>query len=242
MSNLKCLLPLLVAFFITACGKEIICDNAEICEAIGKIYIYGYRGDSADYHYPSPQELEQAKAFFQKACDLNSAKGCYHLGFTLRAIQKGFKNYEKADSTDSDEIIKIWQKACEIDELPGNVCLGIGIHYKSDESPISAKLRRDFLTKSCELSYYENETEGRITDDLNNPCYFAGMEWFKTDKQKAIAIYEEACECNDRLSCKELGRIYEKGLGVKADTERAKKYYQMAGPDECAQYCEFRAK
>ena len=225
-------LGIVIAFVFGACGKEFICENAKTCEAIGKIYIYGYRGDSADYYYPSPQELKQAKAFFQKACDLNSANGCMELGFALRAIQKGVKHHDEASSTDSEEIARVWKKACEIDETPGYVCLGIGLFYSNDESPIIAKLKRDYLTRACELSYYEGEAVGRTRlqapDVAGDSCYLAGQEWFKTDKQKAIAIYEEACEYADGLSCEELGRIYEEGLGVKADTKRAKGYCEKA--------------
>lgn len=255
MPNLKCLLPLLVAFFMLACGKEFICENAETCEAIGKIYLYGIdRGGwvslSSRVTDRSPQELKQAKTFFQKACDLNSASGCYELSLVLRAIQKGSKNYRVADSTDSDEITKIGKKACELDKTPGYVCLYMAFRYNPDESPISAKLRRDFLTRACELSYYESETEGdtrvKEADAGGSSCYLAGKEWFKTDKQKAIAIYEKACEYEDGLSCKELGRIYVEGLGVKADINRAKEYYEKAEmyrvkiikpSDEC-EWCE----
>lgn len=68
-------------------------------------------------------------------------------------------------------------------------------------------------------------------------CYQAAMiaryapaEGLSHDYKKALKYFNKACRAGSLSSCREIATMYERGLGVEKDGEKANRYHQLSMP------------
>ncbi|WRD10277.1 sel1 repeat family protein [Helicobacter pylori] len=130
----------------------------------------------------------QAKEYFEKACNLNYAKGCVSLG----GLYEG-ENLVIGENPRLKERLKkaiqYYSKACELNEMFG--CLSL-----VSNSQINKQKLFQYLSKACEL----NSGNGcRFLGDL----YRSG-DGVKQDSKKATQFYSKACKLGNQETCEAL--------------------------------------
>ena len=121
-------------------------------------------------------EYKKAKLIFEKACDNNIAKGCYHLGNLYFNGYGVKKNYKKA--------MKLYQKACNEKYVVGCCKLGNMYMYGYGINKNYIKARELFL-KSCNAKYSRGCYKLAI-------LYLNGLG-VKKDTNKAKRLFCFAC-------------------------------------------------
>ncbi|GAA6933676.1 Sel1-like repeat protein HcpC [Helicobacter pylori] len=171
-----------------------------------------FRGDSLE----AKKYYIQAKGYFEKACELNYAKGCVSLGglYEGENLVIGEKNPRLKERL--KKAIQYYSKACDLKD--GDGCGFLGISY---EYGYSGVVKKDFkkaiqyYVKACEL-------------DNGNACLGILLRSYdgKVNKQEAVQYLSKACESNSGEGCYELGVFYQ---GEKdKDLKKAVQYYSKA--------------
>lgn len=194
-----------------ACDK----NDGKRCVALG----IRYQGDFTFNHpqlYDTKIDYQKAKKYFEKACRLNVAEGCYNLGRLLDIHLKrellsrehGHEEYKK-----NDELAQMYiDKGCKMgaagkcDKIygryyPGGKSKGMSIAIPYDENPNNIVT----FKKACE----KNDSGacvkvGRI--------YFRGLD-IKKDLNEAEKYFKKACDLNNGFGCYNLTGLSQEGKG-----------------------------
>ncbi|GHQ37879.1 hypothetical protein VN1222_01130 [Helicobacter pylori] len=139
-----------------------------------------FRGDSLE----AKKYYIQAKGYFEKACELNYAKGCVSLGglYEGENLVIGEKNPRLKERL--KKAIQYYSKACDLKD--GDGCGFLGISY---EYGYSGVVKKDFkkaiqyYVKACEL-------------DNGNACLGILLRSYdgKVNKQEAVQYLSKACD------------------------------------------------
>ncbi|WP_341467093.1 tetratricopeptide repeat protein [Helicobacter pylori] len=151
----------------------------------------------------------QAKGYFEKACNLNYAKGCVSLGglYEGENLVIGEKNPRLKERL--KKAIQYYAKACELDNAGGCVILST----RGDELANKQEVFQ-YLSKACEL----NSGSG---------CLMLGGLYEK-DFKKATQYYSKACDLNDKFGCSTLGAMQYIGKGVVKNEKQAMEKFEKA--------------
>ncbi|GAA9632607.1 Sel1-like repeat protein HcpC [Helicobacter pylori] len=169
-----------------------------------------FRGDSLE----AKKYYIQAKGYFEKACELNYAKGCVSLGglYEGENLVIGEKNPRLKERF--KKAIQYYVKACELDN--GNACLGILL--RSYDGKVNKQEAVQYLSKACE----SNSGEG---------CYELGVFYQgekDKDLKKAVQYYSKACELQNSMGCSSLGDMHYIGESVVKNKKQAMEKFEKA--------------
>ncbi|GAA8583339.1 hypothetical protein KYTH42_10270 [Helicobacter pylori] len=163
-----------------------------------------FRGDSLE----AKKYYIQAKEYFEKACELNYAKGCVSLG----GLYEGENLVIRREPRLKERLKKAAQyysKACELDNAGGCVILST----RGDELANKQEVFQ-YLSKACEL----NSGSG---------CFMLGG-LYRKDFKKAAQYYSKACDLNDEFGCSTLGAMQYIGKGVVKNEKQAMEKFEKA--------------
>ncbi len=156
----------------------------------------------------------QAKGYFEKACNLNYAKGCTELG----GLYEG-ENLVIGENPSLKERLKkavqYYSKACELDDDGG--CFILLTRLATDKLVTKQEVVQ-YLSKACDL----NSGSG---------CYALGA--FYNDRKdkdikKAVQSYSKACELQNGMACSSLGAMQYVGKGVVKNKKQAMEKFEKA--------------
>ncbi|MGL2907890.1 tetratricopeptide repeat protein [Helicobacter pylori] len=152
-----------------------------------------FRGDSLE----AKKYYIQAKEYFEKACNLNYAKGCVSLGYlyegenlVIRREPRLKKRLEKA--------IQYYSKACDLKD--GEGCFNLGLIYELNGYGVvkkDLKKAARYYSKACELDY-----------DGGCVIFLARKDGELANKQEVFQYLSKACELNSGSGCFVLGGLY----------------------------------
>ncbi|WP_187906545.1 tetratricopeptide repeat protein [Helicobacter pylori] len=166
-----------------------------------------FRGDSLE----AKKYYIQAKEYFEKACELNYAKGCVSLGglYEGENLVIGEKNPRLKERL--KKAAQYYSKACELDDAGECVILST----RGDELANKQEVFQ-YLSKACEL----NSGSG---------CFMlGGLYHDREDLKKAIQYYSKACDLNDKFGCYTLGAMQYIGKGVVKNEKQAAEKFEKA--------------
>lgn len=225
--------------------KACINSQAEGCFRYANM-IYSSLLDSLDY--------SSANASLEKACNLNSADGCralaaqYRAGKTLKqdfSVAKALndkacslgdhescielaKMYStgRTVSYDMKKSFSYYEKACILGDA--DICIRVAdkIHSNLKDKDAFKKAEKYYI-KSCD---YNNSRGCRLLGSL---YYWYSSKHKDNDiaakmTEKGHKLLEKGCNLEDAQSCKTLGIIHEKGIGVNINALIAQEYYEKA--------------
>ena len=156
----------------------------------------------------------------EKLCDLKDDRGCFFVGAAYQGGKVIEKDYSKA--------LHYLKMSCnELKSAYG--CMGLarlygkGIGVEKDE-----KKALEISGKACELGF-DDMTDTEMVETISEICYLLGDEYERKmqDYTKAKRYYELACKA-ESYYCYGLGKLYEKGQGVKQDFAKAYEYYKLS--------------
>ncbi len=204
-----------------------------------------FRGDSLE----AKKYYIQAKEYFEKACNLNYAKGCVSLGYlyegenlVIRREPRLKKRLEKA--------IQYYSKACDLKD--GEGCFNLGYIYELNGYGVvkkDLKKAAQYYSKACELDYdggcviFLARKDGELANkqevfqylskacELNSGtgCFvLGGLYHDREDLKKAIQYYSKACDLNDKFGCSRLGAMQYIGKGVVKNEKQAAEKFEKA--------------
>ncbi len=169
-----------------------------------------------DYGFNLEQgDPAKAVAVYRAACNKNQLAACSNLALMLRDA-RGAKR-------DLDEAAKVAKKACDGNNAPGCLHLGLVKDAANDFPAASAAYE-----VACKKSIFQGCTNFAI-----NLHKGVGV---KRDGARAIKLLEQACGESVKKtttwpslrSCLVLGQLYEQGLGVARNKDSAKRLYKLA--------------
>lgn len=200
----------------------------------------------ADEYY-NAKDYKKVQHYLTKACDLDNANGCFKLamlyGYNHNGIKQDYflakRYYGKAcllskHQKPCDEYRKIAEFKREIDEVDRQICASNdfsgalsalacrNIGYIYDKKEKNPSIAKDYYKQACDLKNGRSDKEA---------CANLGFLYIKErNLSEAKICFENACGSGlvERVSCSVLGIMYENGVGVKKDIEKAKFYYQKA--------------
>ena len=151
-----------------------------------------------------------------KACDGGDVKACVEVGI---ARIEG-----KVGSRDPVEAGKRFKSACEGGEMDGCVRLGV-LHVtglgvdKSEEQALS------LFTKACDAEH------------MYGCARLGKLHYINRKGKPAKKFCTQACEGGSMEGCLYLGQLYLEGIGVKANFEKARTYFEPACEAEVMEAC-----
>ncbi|MGL2411519.1 tetratricopeptide repeat protein [Helicobacter pylori] len=186
--------------------KELVDQGKEILDFAVSDGGGTFRGDSLE----AKKYYIQDKEYFEKACNLNYAKGCVSLGglYEGKNLVIGEENPRLKERL--KKAIQYYVKACELDN--GNACLGILL--RSYDGKVNKQEVFQYLSKACEL----NSGSG---------CLMLGG-LYRKDFKKAAQYYSKACDLNDEFGCSTLGAMQYIGKGVVKNEKQAMEKFEKA--------------
>ncbi|WP_283446627.1 tetratricopeptide repeat protein [Helicobacter pylori] len=159
----------------------------------------------------------QAKEYFEKACNLNYAKGCVSLGslyegenLVIRREPRLKKRLEKA--------IQYYSKACDLKD--GEGCFNLGLIYELNGYGVvkkDLKKAARYYSKACELDY-----------DGGCVIFLARKDGELANKQEVFQYLSKACDLNDKFGCSRLGAMQYIGKGVVKNEKQAAEKFEKA--------------
>ncbi|WRF01685.1 sel1 repeat family protein [Helicobacter pylori] len=188
--------------------EELFDQGKEILDFAVSGWGGAFRGDSLEAN----KYYIQAKEYFEKACNLNYAKGCVSLG----GLYEGENLVIGENPRLKERLKKAIQyrvKACELNEKFG--CLSL-----VSNSRINKQKLFQYLSKACEL----NSGSGCA---ILASLYDDG-KIVKKDLRKAAQYYSKACGLNDQDGCLMLGYKQYAGKGVVKNEKQAVKTLEKA--------------
>lgn len=187
-----------LSLYKTACDLK-SAHSEQACVQQGHIYDYGDGG--------VPYDTARALELYTRACQSGVMDACTLLG----DLYHGDPDVER----DTDRAIKLYNKACRAGWSAS--CIRLGDMYYSGDG-----VSQDHAQAAI---YYKKSNVHELT-----PAYIAFEHGEEEDPQKlAIAAprYEKTCNSGHTESCYMLAHIYDEGLGVKQDIDRAATLYKI---------------
>jgi uncharacterized protein len=204
----------------------------EMCTVLG----YAYDEGLAPVH-----DLRRAVALYQRACELDSASGCFNLACVLQEEGK------------SKQANPIDERGCALGDMTS--CLRAGMRFANgDAGRIDDAQAVEYLTKACtaevalacsELGFlYDNGRQipqnfsrahelwmGACDKGVGNACQLLGFAFRDgrgetKDLARAVSLLTRSCELDPATGCSELGLLCETGDGVAKDMKRAIALYR----------------
>jgi uncharacterized protein len=163
-----------------------------------------------------PEQVAEAPAVLERACELQSGSGCATLGF-LYASGKAVKKDDKRAAA-------LYRKSCELGDPQGCYNAGLmeegGRGVKQD----AARAAADY-EEACRL--------GSATGCTNLGFLYERGGGGRTDKARALALYQQGCDgtsCSPSNlgGCVNVGRSYRDGIGVAKDEAKAAEIFRAA--------------
>lgn len=232
--------------------------NADACREVARIYSWGEK---------VKEDRDKAIVFFQKACNLGHAEGCYRLGRFADTKRSNSKTSREGEIY-GKQALNAYKKSCELGDANGCAYLGTkylnGSFVELDRNKGLALLEKacnDGSAQACwELAYrydgsneYENYVE---KNDKKAFAYYAkGCEnkWgmccsivgkkllnrpiFMPGHFKAYDYFAKACDLNDRDACFLLANKH-RSIMI---NQRAKEFSEKACALGHAKACTFAA-
>ncbi len=192
--------------------KELVDQGKEIFN----FAVHGGGGTFRSDGLEAKEYYIQAKEYFEKACNLNYAKGCTELG----GLYEG-ENLVIGENPSLKERLKkavqYYSKACDLKD--GEGCSFLGLVYELNGYGVVKKdLKKaiQYYVKACEL------------DDVGG-CFIL-LARLTTDKlvtkQEFVQYLSKACELNSGSGCLILGTFYDGGKDK--DIKKVVQYYSKA--------------
>ena len=150
----------------------------------------------------------EAALYFERACSLLDAEGCYNLGRMREVGATGQK--------DETGALAMYETACIGKHGPG--CTAAGRILDGSGMLTAA---HEVYTKACNL--YD------IDGCLALAAQYESGRGVSQDYAEAMEIYRPMCDANEAISCAAMGRLLENGLlGRAADPVAAARLYTQA--------------
>ncbi|WP_187845997.1 tetratricopeptide repeat protein [Helicobacter pylori] len=224
--------------------KELVDQGKEILDFAVSDGGGTFRGDSLE----AKKYYIQDKEYFEKACNLNYAKGCVSLGglYEGKNLVIGEENPRLKERL--KKAIQYYSKACDLKD--GEGCGFLGISY---EYGYNGVVKKDFkkaiqyYVKACELdngnaclgillrSYDGKVNKQEVFQYLSKACelnsgsgclMLGGL--YRKDFKKAAQYYSKACDLNDEFGCSTLGAMQYIGKGVVKNEKQAMEKFEKA--------------
>ena len=179
---------------------------------LGTLYLHGKS---------VPQDYEKARSWFEKGAERDDVWSTYELGVIYNAGTFGATKYmEKAKM--------YYQKAAELGSMLAISFLAngyaYGIYGYEKNIPKAIELYKDAIEKA------KDPEKGAYMSLLGSLYQYA-----KNDKKEAENWYNQAkehyeirTEKGDVIAMWSLGNVYQQGLGVEPNTEKAKEWYRKS--------------
>jgi len=151
-----------------------------------------------DVVVPSPSEVKISTnnskvEAFEKACNLNDAKGCLELANIYKYGDYGLKDLDKAK--------KLYDKGCSLNN--GIACNFLGVLYGTGEGLVTNKSKAiSLFKKSCKLS------SGQGCNNLGHAYAFG--KGIPLNITKAMKLYKKSCSLNYGGGCGSVSSLYHK--------------------------------
>ena len=189
------------------------CESGELesCVRLARIYNFGNANVA--------ENTEAARTHYEKACEGGIAKACYWLA-------SSYKHSKPSDPAKSAELDK---KALE--GLPAACDGGDGesCQVLSDVYRAGLGVPKD-EARAVELEKRAHEHEKRACDagDASECAAHGGNLVSAKDFTAAAAAFQKGCDGGDGGSCSFLAALYDEGVGVKADPDKARTFFELA--------------
>jgi TPR repeat protein len=191
------------------------------------------------------RSLLLARKAFEKACHLGALKGCTTVAF-LHAEGRGVPR-------DRARAVRLYQDACDRGEM--RACFKLGeLHFYGLSGENTTYRATELFENACdggdaaacaavgwlaerqggELSRAAQLYEGACREGAMQGCVGLGRllatgRSLPRDEKRALALFQQACDGQDRWGCKKLGDAYRDGLaGVAADDAKTQDAYERA--------------
>lgn len=191
-------------FLKFACEQEKI----EACQRYAKILEKG-KGDIKQDEERAEVFLDRAVALTLKACEAGNALRCAEMG-ERHAWGRGVEQDRKL-------MMSFYDRACKEGDTRG--CRLLGASYLQDRlkqyDPVKAAKA---FVQACHLEETPRCSDlARMLSDRD-----FGM------REVALPLVQEACDGEDVYLCAPIAEMYEQGIGVERDEERAKALFERA--------------
>ena len=207
--------------------------------------------DLGVYYLYFENDWEKASSNFEKAAKLNNANAYYMLGLCYthelnvkKNIKKGISNFKKASKMgacqaayelgmlyyegnevkqDSKLALSYFEKAAEAGLVDAQAMAG-GMYWQG----VGTKEDKSKGYEWYEKAALQGNMDGLITCGLE----LCAGELVEQDVNTGLYFLQYACENGDKekkaIAYNVLGFIYEQGLGVEVDSEKANYFYQIS--------------
>lgn len=230
------------------------CDMgyAQSCYDMAQEYTLGNDSKKRDY--------DKGFKLYNKGCELGYAKSC-------NGVAYGYRNGWGVDEN-TQESIKFFTKACELGD--GDSCFHLGTVYLGEEEIVKVDEKKAFyyFNKGCELGkdyscvviadlyekgsgvekninkakeLYTKRCQNEKFPDFSSCARLGKISFDEKDYTKAKELLMLGLKGGEIWTENYLGQIYEEGLGVEKNLEKASKYFgdfcTKAGED-CKDCCD----
>ncbi len=178
--------------------------NASSCLSLSNIYAKGIGVKQNGIQ--ARESFKKSKALYQKDCNDGNEDHC----FKLAEIYE-YGDEKQGIPKDIPKALVLYEKLCNKDNI--FACFNLAFLQKNKLDAIE-----EVLKKACKGEEDECERFGWV---------YTG-HGVQRDYLKAKILYEKLCDKAIASGCLGLGRLYEKGYGIKKDKTNAKLYYQKA--------------
>ena len=151
-----------------------------------------------------------------KACDGGDVKACLEVGVARIEGNVGTRDPEEAG--------KRFKAACDGAEMTGCVRLGI-LHVTGLGVEKSEEKAEALFTKACDA------------EDMYGCARLGKLHYINRKGKPAKKFCTLACEGGSMEGCLYLGQLYLEGIGVKANFEKARTYFEPACDSEVMEAC-----
>ncbi|MEO8845580.1 MAG: hypothetical protein ABI591_04080 [Kofleriaceae bacterium] len=188
--------------------------DGDACDRLGSVYADSFFSSDGDEH-----DGDNARALFQKACDLGSTMGCTDLGWAF---------LEGIAGRDNLRALELFTRTCDAGDPRGCSYLASMYEHHHETKGVKADPQRA-------RALYERVCSGKIDglgclagcDTLAMWNYYGDRELaIPSDHAKAAAFEDRACAAGCINSCDKMGDHYRDGDGVAQDPKTAATRYQ----------------